>query len=71
MVVSKGRRILSKANILEKDIIILMRRYKTLDNIFGADKESLVTIIKNQNVVDVLMPDLKNIEERIRAGKKV
>src|SRR3989339_852954 len=31
MVVSKGRRILSKANILEKDIIILMRRYKTLD----------------------------------------
>ncbi len=71
MVVSKGRRILSKANILEKDIIILMRRYKTLDNIFGADKESLVTIIKNQNVVDVLIPDLKNIEERIRAGKKV
>jgi DNA integrity scanning protein DisA with diadenylate cyclase activity len=71
MVVSKGRRLLSKANLLDKDIILLMKRYKTLDNLFGADKESLNVLLKNQNVVDMLISDLENLEERIRAGKKV
>ncbi|MEX0920461.1 MAG: DNA integrity scanning diadenylate cyclase DisA [Candidatus Pacearchaeota archaeon] len=67
----KGDRILSKMNLLEKDVDILLNEFKTLDNIFNTDKESLSSLFKNENFVDSLFKDIKNLKEKILMGKKI
>ncbi|MEX0920756.1 MAG: DNA integrity scanning diadenylate cyclase DisA [Candidatus Pacearchaeota archaeon] len=67
----RGMRILNKTNILEKDIKILLEKFKTLDNIFNLDKEDLKSVFKNENFVDSLLKSLKNLKEKILMGKKI
>jgi len=67
---SRGIRILNKTNLLEKDINSLSNNFKTLDKIFGANKDSLIKVLKNKNVVNSLMQDLEDLKEKILMGKK-
>ncbi|MEN7982318.1 MAG: DNA integrity scanning diadenylate cyclase DisA [Nanoarchaeota archaeon] len=68
---SIGIRLLSKTNLLEKDIKILRENYETLDKIFRVDKNSLNQIFKNEDFVDNLLRDLENLKDKILAGKKI
>jgi len=70
-VTSKGTRILNKTNLLKKDIKTLLDNFKTLDKIFNIDKESLREIFKNENFIDSLMEEIKNLKEKILMGKKI
>lgn len=70
-VTSKGNRILNKTNLLKKDIKILLNNLKTLDRIFNIDKESLRGIFKNENLIDSIMEEIKNLKEKILMGKKI
>ena len=67
----KGMRILSKTDLLEKDIKILFKNFKTLENIFNLDEESLKPVFKNENFVDSLLNEIKNLKEKILMGKKI
>jgi len=68
---SKGIRILNKTNLLEKDIKTLFDNLQTLDKIFNTDKESLKNIFKNEDFVDSLMEEIKNLKEKVLMGKKI
>lgn len=68
---SKGRRILNKTNLLEKDIKILLKNFKTLDDIFNLDKESLKPLFKSEDFIDSLLSEIKNLKEKILMGKKI
>ena len=67
----KGIRILNKTNLLEKDIKILFKNFKTLEKIFNLDKESLKSVFKNESFVDSLLDEIKNLKEKILMGKKI
>lgn len=68
---SEGLRILSKTNLLEKDIYILIQNYETLDKIFQANKESLIKIFEDENIIEPLIKDLETLKDKILAGKKI
>ena len=67
----RGLRIMGKTNILEKDIGIISDEFKTLDRIFNLDKESLRTLFKNENLVDSIINEIRNLKEKILMGKKI
>ncbi len=68
---SKGNRLLSKMNLLEKDIESLRQYYETLDRIFRADENSLKIVFQNETFVEHLAGDLGNLKDKILAGKKI
>jgi len=68
---SKGMRILNKTNLLKKDIDILLKNFKTLDDIFNLNKDSLKPYFKNDDFVDSLLNEIKNLKEKILMGKKI
>jgi diadenylate cyclase len=68
---SKGMRILGKTNLLKKDIKILFKNFKTLDNIFNFDRESLKPVFKNESFIDSLFNEIKNLKEKILMGKRI
>ena len=67
----KGLRILSKTDMLEKDIKILLDTFGSLDRVFDLDKESLSGLFKNEKLVDSIIKDLKNLKEKILVGKSL
>jgi diadenylate cyclase len=67
----QGIRILSKTNLLEKEIYILIQNYETLDKIFQINRESLLEIFKNENLIESLIQDLETLKDKILAGKKI
>lgn len=67
----KGLRILSRTNLLEKDLKILINHFGTLDKIFDAKREELLDIFRNEDLVDSFSNDLLNLREKILAGKRV
>ena len=70
-VFSKGGRILNKTNLLEKDVRLLMNNFESIDKIFGANKDDLLKILKNESLVSSLIHDLDNLREKIMAGKRI
>jgi len=68
---SKGLRILSKTNLLEKDVQVLLHNFKTLDKIFNMEKELLLEVFKNENLVDSMIDELAELKEKIMSGKSV
>lgn len=66
-----GTRILGKTNIFEKDAEIIMENFKTLDRIFNLDGESLRSLFKNENLVDSIINEIRNLKEKILMGKKI
>jgi len=67
----KGLRILSKTNLLEKDAKILMNSFGGLDKVFDVDREALSEIFKNEDLMNSIMRDLKNLKEKILVGKNI
>lgn len=68
---SKGLRILSRTNLLEKDIKMILNNFGSLDRVFEADRDSLSRVFRNEDLVDSFMGDLSNLRERILAGKRI
>jgi len=66
-----GLRILSKTNLLDKDIRILLNYFGGLDKVFDADRDTLSTIFKNEDLINSIMRDLKNLKEKILVGKSI
>lgn len=67
----KGLRILSKTDMLEKDIRFLLETFGSLDRVFDLDKESLSALFKNEKLVESILKDLKNLKEKILVGKSL
>ena len=67
----KGFRILSKTDMLEKDIKILLDTFGSLDRVFDLDKDSLSSLFKNEKLVESIIKDLKNLKEKILVGKSL
>lgn len=67
----KGKRVLRKARLLDKDIDLLMSHFKTLDKVFEADKDLLAEVLGTKSFTDSLKKDLVSLKEKILEGKKV
>lgn len=67
----KGMRVLSKTNLLAKDMETVLNNFGTLDRIFNLDADSLKSVFKNEGLVNSLMNEIKNIREKILMGKKI
>jgi diadenylate cyclase len=68
-VIPRGYRILSKTHLSKDEIDGLIKHFKNLDRIFGADKEIIGRIIKDNP--DKLQKELNNLREHIIVGKKI
>ncbi|MFH1311329.1 MAG: DNA integrity scanning diadenylate cyclase DisA [Nanoarchaeota archaeon] len=68
---SRGMRILGKTNLLEKDIKIILDNFKTLDEIFNLNRESLRPLFNNEDFIDSFLTEIKNLKEKILMGKKI
>ena len=66
-----GTRIIGKTNIFEKDAEIILDNFKTLDRVFNLDRESIRPFFKNENVVDSIINEIRNLKEKILMGKKI
>ncbi len=67
----KGKRILKKARLLEKDIDMLISHFKTLDKIFEADQDTLAEVLDTKSFTDSLKRNLVSLKEKILEGKRV
>lgn len=67
----KGIRILNKTNLSDKEIKSLINNFKTLNQIFNAEVDSLMNVLKNEDIVSSLVQDLEVLKEKILVGKKV
>jgi diadenylate cyclase len=67
----KGIRILSKTNLFEKDIKLLIASFKTLDKILNADEESLFKVFKKKEQVSFFNNEIRGVKEKIVIGKKI
>jgi diadenylate cyclase len=67
----RGLRILSKTEILEKDIKLLVGYFKTIDAILNAEDEELLKIFKKQEYVDFFKKEIDSLKEKIMVGKKI
>ncbi len=67
----RGIRLLSKTNLLEKDIKSLINTFKNLDAILNADDESLLKIFKKKEYVESFKKEIGNLKEKIMIGKKI
>lgn len=67
----KGIRILSKTNLLEKYIDLLVVNFGTLDKIFSVDREELVQILGSEELARHLTQELDALKEKIMLGKKI
>ena len=68
---SRGMRILGKTNLLKKDLEVLLDNFKILDEIFSLDRDSLRPLFKNEDFIDSLLTEIKNLKEKILMGKKI
>jgi diadenylate cyclase len=68
---SKGGRILSKINLSEEQIKIILDYFKTLDKVFSSDKDSLAKIFTDEKFVKLLTKDLDHLREKIISGKRI
>ena len=66
-----GTRIIGKTNIFEKDAEIILDNFKTLDRVFNLDREAIRPYFKNENVVDSIINEIRNLKEKILMGKKI
>jgi len=67
----KGFRILSKTNLLEKDVQDLLGNFGTLDRIFYANRESILEVVKSEKLAEGVLRELESLKEKIMTGKKI
>ncbi len=68
-IIPRGYRILSKTHLTRDEVEGLVRYYKNLEGIFGANKETVRKIIKDNP--DKLQRELSILREHIVVGKRV
>jgi len=68
-IIPKGYRLLSKTHLSREEIDSLVKHFKNLDGVFGANKEIIRKIIKDNP--DKLQKELMNLREHIVVGKKI
>ncbi len=66
-----GIRILSKTNLNEDEIIILINRFKNLDDVLKAEKKSFSGVLKDEAMIDSFIQDIEDLKEKILVGKKL
>ena len=66
-----GLRILSKTNLLDKDIQMILNSFGGLDKVFDADRDALASTFKNEDMINSITRDLKNLKEKILVGKNI
>lgn len=67
----RGFRMLSKTNLSENNINLITNEFKTLNEIFDADRASLIKILVEEGVVDLFMRNLDSLKEKIMEGKNI
>ncbi|MFB6246922.1 MAG: DNA integrity scanning diadenylate cyclase DisA [Candidatus Pacearchaeota archaeon] len=67
----KGYRILGKTNLPEYKVDKLVKEFKNLTKVLGANKESISKILTNPKVVESFLEDLKNLRDKILVGKQI
>ncbi|MBU3906711.1 MAG: DNA integrity scanning diadenylate cyclase DisA [Nanoarchaeota archaeon] len=67
----RGIRMLSKTNILEKDLKTLISNLKNLEEILNADEVTLLKVLKKKDSVLFFNKELKTLKEKIMVGKKI
>lgn len=68
-VFSRGYRLLSKLNLMDKEIKSLVSSFENLQNIINANEEDLRRILKNKT--NTFRDQLANLKEQIMIGKKI
>ena len=66
-----GLRILGKTNLPEKEIRILVNSFGNLDRIFEISKEDFLEVFDNEEKINSITRDLRNLKEKILVGKTV
>ncbi|MEJ2267615.1 MAG: DNA integrity scanning diadenylate cyclase DisA, partial [Nanoarchaeota archaeon] len=67
----KGIRLLNEARLDDKEIKLLTNKFQTLDEIFNANKDVLVNLFKDEEIVFSLKKNLENLGEKILARKNI
>ena len=67
----KGFRILNKTNLLDKDVELLLGKFKSLGEIFDADEEVLKKIFDSERKAKSIKKILADLKEKIIMGKKI
>ena len=67
----RGIRLLSKTNILEKNIKLLLTGFKRLDNLIDATDEELTNVLNKIDLVKYFKEELQILKEKIMSGKKI
>jgi len=68
---SRGLRILSKTNLLERHVDSLIKKFKKLDKLLIASDEELLEVLENEGLVTFFKEEIYNLKERISVGKRI
>jgi diadenylate cyclase len=68
-IVPKGYRILGKTHLDKEEINLLIRHYKNLEGVLGADEKTLEKFFRRDG--KELQKELSNLREQIIVGKKI
>ncbi len=67
----RGVRILSKTNLLEKNVESLTAHFGRLDKILLASDEELLEVLENEGLVSFFKEEIYNLKEKISIGKRI
>ncbi len=67
----KGYRLLSKTNIPQRKVELLVKNFKNLSKIFNADKKEISKVVKNPKYVKSILGEIGNLREKILVGKQI
>ncbi len=67
----KGLRILSKTNLLEKNVNSLIARFGKLDKLLIASDEEILEVLENEGLVSFFKEEIYNLKEKISVGKRI
>jgi diadenylate cyclase len=67
----RGFRILRKTTLLDKDMELLLGKFKTLGEIFDVDEEKLTKIFESSRKSESIKKVLADLKEKIIMGKKI
>jgi diadenylate cyclase len=66
-----GWRILTKTNLSEKDVYLMMSYFNNISSIFDASREALIGIFNDENIANNILKTLDSLREKIISGKKI
>lgn len=67
----KGYRILSKTNLPDYKTDKLIKEFKNLPKVLGANKESISKVLTNPKVSESFLEEVKNLRDKVLVGKQI